>query len=100
MMDSCEGTVIKNQNGYFSVFTGGDRPHLYLARSRGRLKRDAPVLVGDRVVVRPVNEEEAVIEKILPRQNELSRPPVANLDRIVLVASVKDPETDLFFLTK
>ncbi len=99
-MDSCEGTVIKNQNGYFSVFTGQERPRLYLARSRGRLKRDVPVLVGDRVIIRPVNEEEAVIEKILPRKNELSRPPVANLDRIVLVASVKDPETDLFLFDK
>ena len=40
-------------------------------------------------------EEDGWIQAILPRRTELTRPPVANIDRIVIVASAAAPAADL-----
>lgn len=60
--------------------------------ARGALRRaDGRVLVGDRVKV--VEERgERVIAATLPRKNSLIRPPLANLDRMLVTLAVADPE--------
>lgn len=40
------------------------------------------------------------IENILKRKNELYRPKVANLDQLVLVTTIKNPQVDLFIVDK
>ncbi len=42
-------------------------------------------------------DKDAVVE-ILPRKNELIRPPVANIDRIVVVASLVKPKVDMYMI--
>ena len=42
----------------------------------------------------------AVIEKILPRKNELKRPKISNIDQIVFIISTKHPKPDLLMLDK
>ena len=42
-----KGTIVKNQNGYFSIL--GESQQLSLCRSRGKLKRKTDILVGDHV---------------------------------------------------
>lgn len=64
---------------------GGEQP----CRARGKLRQQEPPLVGDRVIF-----STGVVEEILARTNRLIRPPVANVDRLVLVASLKEPEPD------
>ena len=54
-------------------------------------------LVGDRVMVDP---KDKVIVEILPRDNELSRPSVANIDIALIVTSVKKPDLSLSLLDK
>ncbi len=56
------------------------------------------VVAGDRVMFRPVNEREGVIERVEPRRGVLGRMVrgrrhviVANVDRIAIVASVAQP---------
>ena len=93
----------------------------YNAYARGKLKNiEITPLVGDIVEFSVLNEEEiknsynneiknniynstkidAVIEKILPRKNELKRPKVANIDQIVFILSAKHPKPDLLMLDK
>lgn len=49
-------------------------------------------MVGDRVEITVNAQGENTIDTILPRKNELRRPPLANLDRLFIVSSLVDPE--------
>ncbi|WP_018132911.1 ribosome small subunit-dependent GTPase A [Effusibacillus pohliae] len=85
-----EGMIVKALAGFYYVLVG-DR--LYQCRARGIFKkRGVSPLVGDRVLFTPVGGQEGVVEEILPRSVELVRPPIANVDRAVLVFSVKEPD--------
>ena len=92
------GRILKNQNGYFSVADSSGT--LQLCRSRGRLKRETDVLVGDVAEYEIPSGSDAQITKILSRKNRLYRPPVANIDTLVLVASAKTPDLSLYVLDK
>ena len=63
--------------------------------ARGRLKKErVSVLTGDRVELDEVDlvRAAAVITARLERQNLLSRPPLANVDQVVIVQAVHQPE--------
>ena len=86
-----EGQIRKALSGYYYVFDG---EQLVQCRGRGifRNRGESP-LVGD--FVEYSNEtagSDGAIEAILPRQNELVRPPIANVDQALLVFSVKEPD--------
>lgn len=53
--------------------------------------------VGDKVII---NKEKKVIEKILPRKNEIRRPPVSNITQGLVVASLKNPQLDTNLIDK
>lgn len=50
-------------------------------------KQKQKIYVGDFVEF-----ENGAIEKILPRQNFITRPTVANIDRVIIISAVKEPE--------
>lgn len=56
------------------------------------------IFVGDRVELSEISEKtdgfSAVITKVCARQNLLSRPPIANVDQVVIVQSLKPQEWD------
>ncbi len=94
-----QGRILSLSGGLYTVKTDSDTL-LCFARGAFRRERIHPV-VGDLVVIdreANVSAEEkkrgarGLITKILPRKNVLIRPPIANLDTLFLVASVKDPE--------
>lgn len=95
-----EGIIVKGYSGFYYVFAG---KHTWECALRGkyRLKKQT-FLVGDRVVITVVDEvkRKAVIEKVLPRRNELIRPPVSNVDQAVLVVSFKNPAPDFWLLDR
>ena len=76
---------------------------IYQCLARGKFKKgDMTPLVGDQVeitITHPENHE-GVIEKILPRKNELKRPKMANLTTLLFVLSMKNPKPDLLLLDK
>ena len=101
------GKIIGNISNMYKIKTEEKE---YNAYARGKLKNiEITPLVGDIVEFSVLNEEEiknsynneiknniynstkidAVIEKILPRKNELKRPKVANIDQIVFILSSK-----------
>lgn len=58
-------------------------------------KQKQKVFVGDFVEF-----ENGAIEKILPRKNFITRPTVANIDRVIIVSAVKEPELSFLQLNR
>lgn len=73
----------------------------YLCYLKGRIKRDiGRIMVGDRVQFEPTDEGEARIDAVLPRVNQLLRPPVANVSGLLVVYSLAEPQGSLELLDK
>lgn len=69
------------------------------AYKRGNVKRKNNILVGD-LVECIKSYDKYMIEKVLPRKNQVIRPPVANIDQMVIVLAIKDPLPDYTLLDK
>lgn len=95
-VELAEGLVVKAYNQWFDVFSGGVR---VLCRSRGRL-RVAGILVGDAVKINPQADGTGVIEEVLPRKTRLHRPPIANVEQVLVVCAVVDPPPNLGLLDR
>ena len=93
-----EGTVLKDQNGYFTIL--GNNQVLTRCRSRGALKKKTDVLVGDHVEYETNKGFEGIITKVYKRKNQLYRPPVSNVDELVLVSSICTPDLNRGLLDK
>ena len=86
-----KGVILKGVGGFYSVLIDGE-DEVVVCRLRGRLRLgERRVLPGDRVEVSLEDGEEGVVEEILPRHSEMIRPPVANVDQVVVVQSVAQP---------
>lgn len=57
-------------------------------------------MVGDRVTVDPSDDGTGSVSVIATRRNSLLRPPVANLDRLVMVVSCTEPPPNLLIIDK
>lgn len=69
-------------------------------KPRGKMRRDnLSPLVGDDVMI-SMTGKKGVIEQLLPRRNSFIRPPVANLDALVLLAANSNPVTDPFLIDR
>lgn len=66
---------------------------------RGNVKKNDKILVGDIVEVSHLYDN-YIIEKVCSRKNSLIRPPVANIDNLVIVISLANPSPDYFLLDK
>lgn len=97
-MDTVKGRLLRGIGGFYYVETEeGERE----CKARGIFRRSGQTPVaGDLVTVSPLAGGKGVLEDILPRKNSLIRPPVANLDCLVIVASVTQPEPHLLVLDK
>ena len=88
-MEQTEGRIIRCIGGVYYVEAANA---VYECRARGifRKERMTP-LAGDRVMIELLGEGKGVLSQILDRRNQLVRPPVANLDCLVIVVSIADP---------
>jgi ribosome biogenesis GTPase / thiamine phosphate phosphatase len=59
-------------------------------------KQKEKILVGDFVELDEINQNKktAVIKSIYPRKNFLTRPSVANVEQVVIISSIKEPDLD------
>lgn len=98
-VESNRGLLLKDVGGRYTVRTGSGE--LVECRARGlfRLEKISP-LAGDQVELTWEETGEAVISAILPRKNTLVRPPLANLDKLFLVVSLKDPAPNTLVIDK
>ncbi len=96
--DLHEGTIVKGYSGFYYVSYEGE---LYECSLRGKNRqKKVKFLPGDKVLFRIGNGVDddtrgGAIEELLPRKNELVRPPVANIDQLVILTALADPAPDL-----
>lgn len=89
------GTIVKGIGGFYYVRTAEG---LIECRARGRFRKEGESpMVGDLVQISRTAEdkEKGSVDEILPRKNSFVRPPVANIDQLVVTISVKNPESSL-----
>ncbi|MCQ2504086.1 MAG: ribosome small subunit-dependent GTPase A [Saccharofermentans sp.] len=101
MTETSVGIITKGVGGTYTVRVSRDDIRLCQIRGGIRHKKMVPA-VGDIVDIAPSGDPDIpyVLEKIHPRKNSLVRPAIANIDVLVLVFAVKDPEPDLKLLDK
>jgi ribosome biogenesis GTPase len=84
-----KGKIIKALSGFYYV---ASEDEIFQTRARGNFRnRKITPLVGDEVIFESSNQTDGYLLEILPRKNELVRPPVANVDQGVVVTSLVEP---------
>lgn len=96
------GLIVKALSGYYYVLAEGSHDSEYIqCRARGVFKKqNISPLVGDRVAYELTENGEGTVTEILPRSSELVRPPIANVEQVVLVFSVGEPALNVPLLDK
>ena len=90
-----QGKIIKIVSNDCTVLSNGK---LYTCKPRGKFRKDnLTPLVGDIV---EFDEKNNYILDIKERKNSLIRPSVANIDQVVIITSVKDPDFSSNLLDK
>ncbi|MCL7454155.1 MAG: ribosome small subunit-dependent GTPase A, partial [Anaerolineae bacterium] len=111
MSDLREGTVLQARSGRHRVQAEDE---VVICQLRGRLKREQLatdlIATGDRVLWRPTRPGRGVIEKVLPRETQLSRRRpghvqaeqviVANPDQAIFIFAVREPLPNLRMLDR
>lgn len=105
---SVTGMVLAAQANYYqvqlTVKQGQDLPvETLLCTRRSRLKKlGQQVMVGDQVVVEEPDwlGQRGAIASILPRHSQLCRPPIANVNQILLMFALAEPKLDPQQLTR
>lgn len=97
-MNKLDGILLKVLGGFYYVETADG---IYECKARGifRKKNNSP-LAGDMVTISLPNEGYPVIEEIKPRKNSLKRPPLANIDTLVIVCSTLNPSPNTLVIDK
>lgn len=94
------GRIIKGIGGFYYVDYQGK---IYECKARGifRKNKEVPV-IGDYVEFSITDEGKAlgVIEALLPRETQLIRPPVANVDQAMVVFAATQPEPNFALLDR
>lgn len=97
-----QGKIIKIHSDFYYIKILGETG-LVECKARNKLKKEkTDIFVGDSVKIEEVsmNLSTGVITEVLPRKNFLSRPSVANIDRVIIVTSLFNPELDFIQLNR
>lgn len=85
------GQIRQSLSGYYDVMTSDGQEYRTRARGNFRKKKQTP-LVGDFVDFKAEKADEGYILGIQSRKNQLVRPPVANVDKAVVVTACVEPD--------
>jgi ribosome biogenesis GTPase len=80
-----KGILIKLIGGFF--FVADQNKNIYQCGIRGKIREK--IYPGDYV---EIDKENMILEDYYPRNNLLKRPKVANVDQVVIMHSVKEPD--------
>lgn len=101
-----QGKIIKGIAGFYYVYAGEDTEKggkIYECKAKGIFRKEnKKPLVGDNVCMEILDEEARTgnIVRILPRQNELVRPSVANIDQALVIFAIVKPEPNYNLLDR
>lgn len=89
-----KGIIIKGIGGFYYI--KAEDGNVYECKARGvfRKKKITP-MVGDKVTI-----EDGSITEIEDRTSVMIRPPVANIDLLLIVVAVSSPDPNLFLIDK
>ncbi|MGN0468152.1 MAG: ribosome small subunit-dependent GTPase A [Acutalibacteraceae bacterium] len=97
-MKNCDGYIIKGIGGFYYVETADG---VFECKAKGKFRKEKIVpLAGDRVKITVNDNMENTIDEILPRKNFFKRPPVANIDALMIVVSVCEPMPNTLVIDK
>ena len=92
-----QGIIIKAISGFYYVKADSA---IYECKARGSFRKsEVSPVVGDKVEI-SVSGDKGVIEKIFERKNLLSRPLIANLDKLFIVSSYSVPAPDTLMIDR
>ena len=93
-----DGIILKGISGFYYVEVGDA---IYECKAKGifRKKKITP-LAGDRVVITVRDDCENTLDDIKPRKNFFVRPPVSNVDQMLFVSSVVEPNVNTVVMDK
>ena len=93
-----QGIIIKGIAGFYYVKV---EDIIYQCKARGKFKNRGVVpTVGDLVEIEVLDDGDGIINEILPRRNSFIRPPIANVDCMVVVIAAANPEPNFTILDK
>ncbi len=98
-LSSASGTVVACQANYYKVRLSLENcePLYFLCTRRARLKKlGQQVVVGDRVLIEEMDwqDQRGAIAIIQSRTTLLDRPPISNVDQILLIFALAEPVLD------
>lgn len=97
-MKTLNGTIIKGIGGFYYVEAADE---IYECKARGVFRKEKlSPLVGDKVTISINENAENTIDEIMPRKNALTRPPVVNIDNLIIVVSTVEPKPTTLVIDK
>lgn len=96
-----QGKIVKGISGFYYVHIAGSGIYECKAKGIFRNQKVKP-LVGDNVEIAVLDEKEKLgnIEQILPRNNALIRPAVANIDQALVIFAAAKPQPNFNLLDR
>ena len=95
-MEEIIGKVIRIDLDIYVIQT---KKEIIQAKARGNTKKKGSILVGDVVFLEQAGQD-FMITSVRNRQNSLIRPPVSNIDQMIIVTSLATPVPDYILLDK
>ncbi|MGN1419555.1 MAG: ribosome small subunit-dependent GTPase A [Acutalibacteraceae bacterium] len=97
-MKKYDGVIIKGIGGFYYVETAAG---IFECKAKGKFRKEKITpMAGDRVTISVNDNMENTVDEILPRKNSLKRPPVANIDALMIVVSVCEPIPNTLVIDK
>ncbi len=96
-----QGKIVKGISGFYYVHIA--ESGIYECKAKGIFRnQNVKPLVGDNVRIAVLDEKEKTgnIEAILPRENELIRPAVANIDQALVIFAAANPQPNFNLLDR
>lgn len=92
-----QGTIVKGIGGFYYVKSDSNTIE---CKARGKFRHnELTPMIGDKVDIN-VKDGKGVIDKILPRSNQLVRPAVSNITQAFVVFSIKSPDLNADLLNR
>lgn len=98
ILSKLEGIILKGIGGFYYVEAADE---IYECKARGVFRKSGiKPLAGDRVEISVNDKAENTIDVIKERSSLMLRPPVANIDRLFIVASAKEPSPVMLIIDR
>lgn len=98
-MVKINGTILKGIGGFYYVEAADGK--IYECKAKGIFRKEKITpLAGDKVAITAGDNDRNSIDEIFPRRNYFNRPPIANVDTLVIVSSVCDPKPNLLIIDR